>query len=176
MPSSAPDPGLVVVALGANLEDPARQICNACLRLRNAYPRGFRASSLWSSSPVDCPPGAPPFINAVVVFDRPGHIGPEALLSQFQEWERDAGRPAVRGLNAPRPLDLDLIVFADVLQKSPHLTLPHPRAHQRRFVLEPLAELAPRLRPPGWTADIATTLSNLASDEVLERLGPALPA
>ncbi|MBL9134503.1 MAG: 2-amino-4-hydroxy-6-hydroxymethyldihydropteridine diphosphokinase [Verrucomicrobiales bacterium] len=176
VPLSQPAREVVVVALGANLENPVQQVRDTCRRLRHAFPGGFHASSLWSSSPVDCPPGAPPFVNAVTMFDEPPDLAPEALLEQFQRWEREAGRPAIRGLNAPRPLDVDLIVFGRVRQSSPLLTIPHPRAHQRRFVLAPLAEIAPHLHPPGWEYDVATTLERLVSDEILARLGSALTA
>jgi 2-amino-4-hydroxy-6-hydroxymethyldihydropteridine diphosphokinase len=112
----------------------------------------------------------------VVIFDVPHQATPDGLLRQFQRWELEAGRPEARGTNAPRPLDLDLIAFGSVRQTTERLTLPHPRAHQRRFVLAPLAEIAPQLHPPGWTEDVATTLAGLVSDEVLIQLGPAMPA
>lgn len=176
VPDAVASRKLVVVALGANLDDPVHQVRQACLRLAREFPGGFAASSLWTSSPVDCPPGSPQFVNAVVVFDAPAGATPETLLRRFQQWEQEAGRPEVRGLNAPRPLDLDLIAFGTIRLSSDRLTLPHPRAHQRRFVLVPLAEVTPHLRLPGWKDDVATTLAGLTSDEVLKRLGPALPA
>ena len=75
--------------------------------------------------------------------------------------------------NEPRPLDLDLLAFGGETRATPALTLPHPRAHQRRFVLAPLAELAPDLVLPGQARSVAALLAALRSDEALRRLADA---
>lgn len=155
MPVLSPSPPLpsVFVAVGSNLDDPVSQVLQGIRALRNLAASGFRASSLWSSAPVDCPPDSPRFVNAVVGFDPcPGET-PETLLASLQLLERRAGRPPIRLPNEPRPLDLDLIGFGRESRATPALILPHPRAHLRRFVLVPLAEIAPGLRLPGWPAD-----------------------
>lgn len=148
---------LVLVALGSNLGDSAATVHEALERLHRHRPLGFRASSLWRSSPVDCPPGSPEFINAAASFLAQPEDFPESLLAWLQELERRVGRRPKQVLNEPRPLDLDLIAFGSIQQSTPHLTVPHPRAHLRRFVLEPLAEVAPEFTPPGWTANVETT-------------------
>jgi 2-amino-4-hydroxy-6-hydroxymethyldihydropteridine diphosphokinase len=73
-------------------------------------------------------------------------------------------------MNEARPLDLDLITFGGETRSSPDLTLPHPRAHLRRFVMEPLAEIAPELVLPGQKKTVRELLANLRTDEVLEKL------
>src|SRR5262249_16785337 len=92
-------------------------------------------SSLWQTTPVDCPPGSPPFVNAVVSFCPLPVETPESLLRKLQALEREFGRKPKQVLNEPRPLDLDLIAFGYEARATDELILPHPRAHQRRFVL-----------------------------------------
>jgi 2-amino-4-hydroxy-6-hydroxymethyldihydropteridine diphosphokinase len=124
-------------------------------------------SGLWQTTPVDCPPGSPLFLNAVVGFlPRPGQT-PESLLSGLQALEREFGRRPKRVQNEPRPLDLDLIAFGDEVRATPELTLPHPRAHLRRFVLQPLAEIAPDLVLPGQRATVAELLRGLPNDPAM---------
>lgn len=123
-------------------------------------------SSLYRTAPVDCPPGSAAFVNAVVgLLPRPGET-PESLLLKMQAVEREFGRPPRRIVNEPRPLDLDLIVFARETRADPQLTLPHPRATRRRFVLKPLAEIAPRLVLPGHTRAVQELLAQLRGDEI----------
>ena len=117
--------------------------------LADSYGGGFRRSSLWSSSPVDCPPGSPDFVNAVACFPVTDQLQPETLLQQLLEIERRAGRERGSVRNAPRLLDLDLLLFGSELRDTPSLQLPHPRARRRGFVLAPLLELAPDLVWPG---------------------------
>ncbi len=122
-------------------------------------------SSLWQTAPVDCPPGSSPFVNAVVgLVPREGET-PESLLARLREQEKEFGRGPKRVLNEPRPLDLDLIAFADETRATKELTLPHPRAHQRRFVLQPLSEIAPDLVLPGQTKTVAQLLRALPPGE-----------
>jgi 2-amino-4-hydroxy-6-hydroxymethyldihydropteridine diphosphokinase len=166
-PAPAPTPAsgaLVVVALGSNLGDSRSLLESAIERLRQSSgsPRAnFRVSSFRTTAPIDCPPGSPPFLNAVVGFEAGPTDSPEALLTHLQELEREAGRRPKAVLNEPRPLDLDLIGFGHLTRATPELILPHPRAHLRRFVLEPLAEIAPDLRLPGWPGTAAELLARL---------------
>jgi 2-amino-4-hydroxy-6-hydroxymethyldihydropteridine diphosphokinase len=123
---------------------------------------------------VDCPPGSPVFINAVVRLAPLKGETPESLLGKLQALEREFGRRPKQVLNEPRPLDLDLIAFNNEVRSGPELVLPHPRAHLRRFVLAPLAEIAPSLILPGQQKSVRELLSALRTDEVLEKLeGPA---
>lgn len=161
----------VVVALGANLGDPAATIRAAFARLDALAAEPVRRSSLWQSTPVDCPPGSPLFVNAVALLvPREGET-PESLLAKLQELEREFGRRPKLVLNEARPLDLDLIAWGGETRATPTLILPHPRAHLRRFVLEPLAELAPTLILPGQTFSVADRLAELPSDPAFRRLG-----
>ncbi len=160
----------VVIALGSNLGDPTATIRAAMDRLAEFADGQVRRSSLWRSTPVDCPPGSPPFINAVVAFFPAPGLTPEGLLASTQAIEKEAGRVPKRVLNEARPLDLDLIAWGDERRDTAMLVLPHPRAHLRRFVLAPLAELAPDRVLPGWTAAVAELLAGLPPDRGLGRL------
>ena len=162
--------GEVVVALGSNLGDSAAQLRLALGRLADFAAGTVRRSSLWQSTPVDCPPGSPMFVNAVAMFtSRPGET-PESLLQKLQAIENEAGRQPKLVLNEARPLDLDLIAWGDERRAAPELVLPHPRAHLRRFVLEPLAELAPGLVLPGQSCPVGELLAELPPDPEFRRL------
>ncbi len=172
MPSSTfhSPSSLAIVALGSNLGDSREIILQAMARLQDFSDRPILKSSLWQTSPVDCPPGSPRFVNAVVGLVPRENETPESLLDKLQSLQKEFGRQPRRILNEPRPLDLDLIVFGSETRDSPELVLPHPRAHLRRFVLQPLSEIAPDLVLPGQSRTVAKLLAELSSDEVLKRL------
>lgn len=163
-------PPLAFVSLGANLGDPVVQILEALERLETHSVRPLLRSSLWQSTPVDCPPGSPPFVNAVAGLAPFEAETPESLLDKLQALETQFGRRPKQVLNEPRPLDLDLIAFGLETRATPRLMLPHPRAHQRRFVLEPLSEIAPELVLPGQSVSIAGLLAAYRGPEQLHRL------
>ena len=140
---------LAIVALGSNLGDSRRNVLRAMERLQELSEHPLLKSSLWQTAPVDCPVGSPVFVNAVVAFVPRRGETPESVLATLQEIEKDFGRKPKKVLNEPRPLDLDLIAFGSETRAGKELTLPHPRAHQRRFVLQPLSEIAPDLILPG---------------------------
>ncbi|HVR36631.1 MAG TPA: 2-amino-4-hydroxy-6-hydroxymethyldihydropteridine diphosphokinase [Methylomirabilota bacterium] len=165
-------PHLAFVALGSNLGDPVRQVRAAIDRLADLSTATLLVSSLWESSPVDCPPGSPPFVNAVAGLTPASDDTPERLLTRLQAIERDFGRTTRTRRNEPRPLDLDLIAFGRETRLTPELMLPHPRAHLRRFVLQPLAEIAPDLVLPGQIETISLLLQQLDSREILQRIEP----
>jgi len=152
---------LAFIALGSNLGN-SQEILLAAMTHAQAYTDSpLLKSSLWRTTPVDCPPGSPPFLNAVIGFiPRPDET-PESLLIKMQELEKSFGRTPKKILNEPRPLDLDLIAFGHETRHSPDLVLPHPRAHQRRFVLQPLGEIAPDLILPGQGRTVAKLLAEL---------------
>ena len=137
------------IALGSNLGDARQNIFRAMARLQYFSDAPILKSSLMRTTPVDCPPGAPDFANAVVGFVPRRNETPESLLTKLQVLEKEFGRVPKRILNEPRPLDLDLIAFGNETRNSPELILPHPRAHLRRFVLQPLNQIAPELILPG---------------------------
>src|SRR5690242_9827144 len=128
-------------------------------------------SSLWQTTPVDCPPDSPAFINAVVGFKPlPGET-PDSSLERLQGLEREFGRRPKQVHNEPRPLDLDLIAFAGETRQTEKLNLPHPRAHQRRFVLQPLCEIAPELTLPGQERTVSSLLARLPIDALMRKVG-----
>jgi 2-amino-4-hydroxy-6-hydroxymethyldihydropteridine diphosphokinase len=162
-----------IIALGSNLGDSPQMIRDAMARLQTFSDKPLLKSSLWQTTPVDCPPASPQFLNAVVaLIPRPDET-PESLLAKLQALEKEFGRPAKTVHNEPRPLDLDLIAFGPETRMSAELILPHPRAHQRRFVLQPLNELAPDLILPGQARPVAELLAALTNDEVCARLADA---
>jgi 2-amino-4-hydroxy-6-hydroxymethyldihydropteridine diphosphokinase len=160
----------VLVALGSNLGDSAALLRGAMDRLESLSMAPVRRSSVWTSTPVDCPPGSPVFVNAVVALaPRPGET-PESLLAALKDLESEAGRVPKKVLNEARPLDLDLLAWGGEVRGTPELTLPHPRAHLRRFVLQPLAELAPDLVLPGQSRTVAELLAGLPPDGAMRRV------
>jgi 2-amino-4-hydroxy-6-hydroxymethyldihydropteridine diphosphokinase len=141
---------VVFLGLGANVGD---REANVLAARRGLEARGFHitaASSLYLTEPVDAPPQAW-FVNAVVGGETA--LPPEDLLRACLDTERELGRVRAEG-RGPRPIDVDLLLYGDVVRDGPGLVVPHPRMHERRFVLVPLAEIAPQARHPllGLTA------------------------
>lgn len=138
----------VYVGLGANLADPVAQVRAGMTALgRLPDTRLERCSSLYRSAPVGVT-DQPDFINAVCRLRT--RLAPEALMQRLFGIERDAGRERRGGEpGGPRTLDLDLLLYDQRALRTPELTLPHPRLHERAFVLYPLIELAPELVIPG---------------------------
>ena len=138
------------VGIGANLERPAERVVWAIAEL--AKLGRVTASSLYRSEPLG-DPAQPGYVNAVVRLDT--ELAPRALLEALQELERRAGRPPERERWAARVLDLDLLLYEARVLREPGLGVPHAELHRRRFVLEPLCEIAPEVRDPrsGRTAE-----------------------
>ena len=158
-----------IIALGSNLGNSRENILDALARLQSFSDEPVLKSSLWETTPMDCPPGSPNFLNAVVAFVPQKMETPETLLKKLQELEKEFGRVTKKVLNEPRPLDLDLIAFGNETRNSPELILPHPRAHLRRFVLQPLSEIAPELILPGQKKTVGELLASLPADEMMTR-------
>lgn len=168
---SPTEPGrLAVVALGSNLGDSSATMQAAMDQLEFLAAAPLLRSSLWRSAPLDCPPGSPSFINAVVALETAARETPESLLPKLQAIERRFGRERKGIVNEARTLDLDLISFGNEVRNTPALTLPHPRAHLRAFVLGPLAEILPEFQASTWNATARTLFSALAADQIIERL------
>ncbi len=130
------------IALGSNLCDPVTQVNNAFAALEQ-LPRTklTKQSSLYQSEPVGYD-NQPDFINAVA--ELATDLSPEILLKELLSIEKNFGRERPFP-NAPRILDLDLLLYENIVQKTTFLTLPHPQMHLRSFVILPLAEIAPDL-------------------------------
>jgi len=173
--ASASRPTLALIALGSNLGDSRRILRAAMSRLGDLSSAPPRFSSLWRTSPVGCPPGSPPFLNAVVSIVPRAEETPESLLDKLQALEHEFGRQPKVILNEPRPLDLDLIAYGDETRATPRLVLPHPCAGQRRFVLAPLAEVAPDFRFPGQDRSVSQLLAGLRTGERVRRVGSGPP-
>ncbi|PSJ81502.1 2-amino-4-hydroxy-6-hydroxymethyldihydropteridine diphosphokinase [Neisseria iguanae] len=148
-----------IIALGSNLQNPAQQV-RAALAAIAAHPQIEieRTSSLYITTPVGYD-NQPDFVNAVCTVCT-GLEG-VALLAVLNQIEADFGRERTFR-NAPRTLDLDIIDYHHQSSDDPHLTLPHPRAHERSFVMKPLAEILPdfELGQQGKAADIAARLGD----------------
>ncbi|HVU26338.1 MAG TPA: 2-amino-4-hydroxy-6-hydroxymethyldihydropteridine diphosphokinase [Verrucomicrobiae bacterium] len=158
------------MALGSNLGDSRKTISDAMARLQKFSDEPIRKSSLWQTSPVNCPPDSPKFVNAVVGFVLQKNETPESLLKKLRELEIEFGREPKKILNEPRPLDLDLVAFGNEIRNSLELILPHPRAHLRKFVLQPLSEIAPELILPNQTKTVSQLLAEISSDEIITKL------
>ena len=161
---------LSYVALGSNLGRSAKVLRDATEQLQKFSDAPILKSSLWQTAPVDCPPGSPKFVNAVVGLVPRTTETPESLLKKLRALEKEFGRAPKKVSNEPRPLDLDLIAFGNKIRNSPELILPHPRAHQRRFVLQPLSEIAPELVLPGQTETVSQLLAQLPPGETVTRI------
>ena len=152
------------VGVGANLGDAAATVSAALAALATLPGCALvRSSPRYRSAPVDA--GGPDFINAVAALDTT--LAPLALLAALQGIEQQFGRQRPYP-NAPRTLDLDLLLHGQTVLQTTTLTLPHPRLHQRAFVLQPLLDLAPTLAPPGLGA-LAAWLPT-TSGQRIERL------
>lgn len=146
---AAPAPARVraYVGLGSNLDDPAGQVRRALSALRAlAGTRVAAASPLYRSPPLG-PPDQPDYVNAVASLDTA--LGARALLGELQAIEAAQGRARGGERWGPRTLDLDLLLYGDARIEEGGLVVPHPRAHERAFVLVPLHDLAPALYIPG---------------------------
>ncbi len=161
---------IAYIALGSNVGDSPSILRRAMDQLEKLSIKPLVRSSLWQTTPVDCPPGSPTFVNAVVSLTvQPGENS-STLLSKLLEMEKEFGRRPKKVLNEPRRLDLDLIAFGNEISTRPELILPHPRAHERRFVLQPLNEIAPDLQLPGLRRNVSQLLAALVSKEITVRL------
>jgi 2-amino-4-hydroxy-6-hydroxymethyldihydropteridine diphosphokinase len=154
------------VGLGANLGDGRATLALAFDALA-ALPAStlLRRSPLYRSAPVDA--GGPDYVNAVAELDTA--LGAHDLLARLQAIELAHGRERPYR-NAPRTLDLDLLLYGETTIESAALTVPHPRLHERAFVLRPLADLAPALVVPGRGA-LAALLASVAGQRI-DRLEP----
>ena len=148
----------IALMLGGNLPGTFEAMQTALAKLSAAGVTDIRHSKAMVSKAVDCVPDTPDFLDmAVTGF---WEDTPEKLLILCQRLEREAGRPAEHSSRESRILDCDIILFGDITLDTPALVIPHPRALKRRFVLEPLAEIAPEMVFPG-NLSVAQALDEL---------------
>lgn len=162
----------VFIGFGSNLGDRV-DFCDRAVTLLSLLPHSqlIAVSSLYETEPV-ADAGAPGegwFLNGVVQLET--DITPQSLLTVCREIERSLGRdPAHRA--GPRTMDLDILFYGDRVIEERDVVVPHPRLHQRRFVLEPLAELAPSFIHPVLTHTVSHLLAQLADRHQVRRLAP----
>ena len=154
------EPTRVASALGANLGERERQLQQAVDALRTVLDE-LAVSSFHDTAPVGVPLPHPNYLNAAVTGLT--RLAPRALLARLLEIERMLGRARPHA-NAPRTMDLDLILYGNMRLDEPALTIPHPRFRDRAFVLAPLAEIAPGMVDPE---------TGLTVEALLRRLAPA---
>ncbi len=159
---------MILIALGANIPSPrfgppAKTLAAALGALEEAGVAVVACSRFYKSAPL--PPSEQPwFVNCVASVDTA--MGPEALLDALLAIERRFGRRR-RERNAPRVLDLDVLAYRDMTTgENKHLELPHPRMHERAFVLLPLAEIAPEWRHPGNGEPLSALIEALPGDQM----------
>ena len=161
---------MILVGLGANLPgkfgSPADTIAAALVALTESGLRVDKVSRLWLTAPVPVS-DQPWYHNAVASIETV--LSPLAIFRILQKIENDFGRVRLVR-NEPRVLDLDLLGYHDLIQKDPQLILPHPRLHERGFVLLPLQDIAPDWTYPGTGATLSTMIAALPADQKGEPL------
>ena len=156
---------IAFVGVGSNLEEPVRQVEQALTELDGLpHSRVVRRSSLYRSAPLGYT-AQPDFINAVAQLET--GMPAERLLGELQAIESRHGRQRSFA-NAPRTLDLDVLLYGNLVVKTEKLEIPHPRMHERAFVLKPLLEISPEASIPGVGA-AADALRGVAG-QVVERI------
>lgn len=146
------------VAIGSNIGDRGRN-CYQAIAALSQHPQinVTKISRLIETAPVGLPAGAPPFLNGAIAIET--SLGSHALLKELMTIEQQLGRVR-RERWEPRVIDLDLLLYGDKIISSDDLIVPHPMMHQRRFVLEPLAEIAPDAVHPTLAMTVGGLLEN----------------
>jgi 2-amino-4-hydroxy-6-hydroxymethyldihydropteridine diphosphokinase len=153
---------IVYLSLGSNIGGREQHLARARERLNSAGLRVVRASAIYETEPRDFP-DQPWFLNQVVEVET--NLFPKQLLEQTQKIERSLGRIRTQP-KGPRTIDIDILLYGDTIFSTPGLEIPHERLADRRFVLEPLSELAPELRHPRTGATVNEMLAQVKNQKV----------
>lgn len=153
------------IALGSNMGAKVKSVQAArdFFREMNPQETPFLQSCLYATEPVGCPEGSENYANAVLEFTWVGTA--EELLAHCQTIESDLGRIRSHVRGEPRTVDVDILYLGDLRIETPHLIIPHPRAHMRKFVLKPLSDIRPDLVLPGQVKSVAELRDALETDE-----------
>jgi 2-amino-4-hydroxy-6-hydroxymethyldihydropteridine diphosphokinase len=149
------------IALGSNLGDRLANLrrARALVLASPGISTPVIDSRVYETEPVQSGPDAEAYLNAVIEVEYEGQ--PITLLDGLQRIEAEFGRPSKRPRNAPRTIDLDILYAGNLVLSNEEVVIPHPRLHQRRFVLTPLADIRPELILPGQQQTVVALLSNL---------------
>lgn len=163
---------IVFLSLGSNVGDREKNLRDAIAALPELGVQIKKVSSIYETEPLDLLE-QPWFLNCVVEGETT--VPPAALLKELRELEKRMGskKPVARG---PRLIDLDILVYGLQTINSPELQVPHPRMHLRRFVLAPLAEIAPDLKHPSWRGNAAQLLDALKDKSAVKKINGDLRA
>ncbi|HIG26939.1 MAG TPA: 2-amino-4-hydroxy-6-hydroxymethyldihydropteridine diphosphokinase [Verrucomicrobiales bacterium] len=164
------DPEWGVLSLGSNLGSSQKILTSAVSRLQALSLQPLKVSSLWKTEPIDCAPGTPDFLNLAIGLIPLLEETPESLLIQLRVIEKAFGRAPSRLRNQPRKLDIDLILFGSRQLVTEELEIPHPRAHERLFVIQPIAEIFPNLVFPGMKLDVSQMVQELSRTQTVSLL------
>ena len=158
----------VYLSLGSNLGDREANLTSAIEKL-GALGTVLHVSSLYETEPVEVTQTQPWFLNCAVALET--EKMPKQLLSATQDIEREMGRRRMtNSTKGPRPIDIDILLFGNSIVDTPQLVIPHPNLHTRRFVLEPLAEIAPDQRHPVLKRTIRELRDALPAGQAVRRL------
>jgi len=154
---------LAFIGFGSNLGDRKAQFDAAVAAVR-AVPQTavLRCSSLYETEPVGLVDNGPSFLNAVVAIETT--LSPDELMGRMRSIELDLGKSSGHRSDLSRQIDLDLLLYGEEVIDGP-IRVPHPRMHQRAFVLAPLAEIAPKIRHPVLNREMETLLLGLPMAE-----------
>ena len=164
------DETTVYLSLGSNLGDREKNVRKAIAALANARVRVTRVSSLYETEPVDLRE-QPWFLNCVVQAET--DVPPLDLLRALREIESGMGSKKLIP-KGPRLIDLDILLYGDETIDTPELQIPHPRMLNRKFVLIPLAEIAPNFKHPLWKGSVSQMLKDLSDPSIVRKFEPAM--
>jgi len=158
------DAEIAYLSLGSNVGNRAQHLRDAIARLE-ATGRVVALSSFYETEPVEFTE-QPWFLNCVVALET--SLAPPPLMTALLGIEREMGRHRTQK-KGPRTIDIDILLYGDRIVDSPEVTIPHPALHERRFVLEPLAEIAPGARHPVLKKTVRELLAELPSGQVVRK-------